>query len=97
MTDDPEPRGFRAWRKAADARVRRANQADISNVVPLKRPKPRREFRLPAMPTSPLILWGAIVAILMQHFAHRTQSTSLRKSDEHPDAHFVRFHCDSGP
>jgi hypothetical protein len=65
MTDDPEPRGFRAWRKAADARVRRANQADMSNVVPLKRPRPRREFRLPAMPTSPVVLWGGILAILI--------------------------------
>lgn len=64
MTDDPEPRGFRAWRKAADARVRRANQADMSNVVPLRRPKAPERPRFTLRPNA-LVYWTAISAILI--------------------------------
>jgi hypothetical protein len=64
---EPEHPSFRQRRLEADERVRRKNLEDrgVTNVVPLKRPKARREFRLPAVPTNPVILWGGIVAILI--------------------------------
>lgn len=64
---EPEHPSFRQRRLEADERVRRNNLEDrgVTNVVPLKRPKPRREFRMPAMPTNPAILWAGIVVILI--------------------------------
>lgn len=64
---EPEHPSFRQRRLEADERVRRKNLEDrgVINVVPLKRPKPKREFRMPAMPTNPAILWAGIVVILI--------------------------------
>jgi hypothetical protein len=64
---EPEHPSVRQRRLEADERVRRKNldERGVSNVVPLKRPKPPREFRLPAMPTNPAILWAGIVVILI--------------------------------
>lgn len=64
---EPEHPSFRRRRLEADERVRRKNLEDrsVTNVVPLKRPAPKRDFRLPAMPTNPAILWAGIVVILI--------------------------------
>lgn len=70
MDDDRDP-GFRRRRREADERVRRKNLEDrgVSNVVPLRRPKPRREFRLPAWRPNALVLWAGIVAVLIVVYA----------------------------
>ena len=64
---EPEHPSFRQRRLEADERVRRKNLEDrgVTNVVPLKRPKPRNAFRAPAMPTNPALLWSGIVLILL--------------------------------
>lgn len=64
---EPEHPSFRQRRLEADERVRLKNLEDrgVTNVVPLKRPAPKREFRMPAMPTNPAILWAGIVVILI--------------------------------
>ena len=62
---EPEHPSFRQRRLRADERVRRRNLEERGNVVPLRRPAPKRAFRLPALPTSPVVLWGAILAILI--------------------------------
>lgn len=64
---EPEHPSFRQRRLEADERVRRKNLEGrgATNVVPLKRPKPKREFRAPAIPTNPAVLWGGIIVILL--------------------------------
>ena len=64
---DPDRPGFsRRYREGAE-RVRQRNLEGrgADNVVPLRKPPPKREFRLPAMPTHPAVLWAGIVAILL--------------------------------
>ena len=64
---DPEHNGFSRRHREGMERVRRKNLEgrESSNVVPLRRPAQKREFKWPALPTSPLVLWAAIVAILI--------------------------------
>ncbi len=64
---EPEHPSFRQRRLEADERVRRKNLQDrgLTNVVPLRRPAPKRTFKWPALPTSPLVLWAGIIAILI--------------------------------
>jgi hypothetical protein len=64
---EPEHPSFKQRRREADEAVRRRNLRDRAdgNVVPLRRPKPKREFRLPSMPNHPAVLWAGIVAILL--------------------------------
>jgi hypothetical protein len=64
---DPERNGFSRRHREGVERVRQKNLEgrEASNVVPLRRPAQKREFRLPAMPSNPLVLWAGIVAILI--------------------------------
>ena len=64
---DPDRNGFsRRYREGVE-RIRRKNMEgrEPSNVVPLRRPAPKRAFKWPALPTSPLILWAGIIVILI--------------------------------
>lgn len=64
---DPDRNGFsRRYREGVE-RIRRKNLEgrEPSNVVPLRRPAPKREFKMPALTSNPLILWAGIVVILI--------------------------------
>ncbi len=66
---DREPTSLGQRRREADERVRRQNLADrgVDNVVPLRRPKPKkpRPAGLPRWAKHPLVLWAAILAVLV--------------------------------
>ena len=70
---DPDRNGFSRRHREGAERIRRKNQEalDTSNVVPLRRPTPKRGFRLPVMPFNALTLWTGIVAILVVVYAIR--------------------------
>lgn len=64
---DPDRPGFSRRHREGAERVRQKNLEGrgADNVVPLRKPQPKREFRLPAMLTHPAVLWAGIVAILI--------------------------------
>lgn len=64
---DPEHNGFSRRHREGVERVRRKNLEgrEPSNVVPLRRPAPKRDFQWPALPSNPLVLWTGIVVILV--------------------------------
>lgn len=63
----PDNEGFQKRRREADERVQRKNREDlgVSNVVPLRRPEPKRELRLSRLAFNPLVLWAAIIVLLI--------------------------------
>ena len=64
---DPDNQGFSRRHREGAERLRRKNLEgrEPSNVVPLRRPEPKRAFRLPALTGNPALLWAGILAILL--------------------------------